>query len=63
MEYFDIAETWDREKIEETQLARLRATVERAALSPFYAHRFREAGSSAESLTCLDDLRRIPFTT
>ncbi len=63
MEYFDIAETWDRSAIEAVQLTRLRSTVEQARRSPFYGRRLAEAGVSAESLQTLDDARCIPFTT
>lgn len=63
MEYFDKAETWDRETIEEAQLSRLRSTIERASRSPFYAQRFAQAGVTADNLRNLDDIRRIPFTT
>lgn len=63
MEFFDIAETWDRKKIEETQLTRLRTTVERCMNAPFYAERLNKAGINASSLKSLDDLKRIPFTT
>lgn len=63
MEYFDQAEIWDRETIESAQLARLRTSVERATLSPFYGRRLAEAGVTADTLRSLDDIRRIPFTT
>ncbi len=63
MEYFDKAETWDRETIEAVQLSRLRSTIERASRSPFYAQRFAQAKITADTLNSLDDIRRIPFTT
>lgn len=63
MDFFDEAETWDRAKIEETQLIRLKFSVQQAMHSPFYAKRLNEAGVSPENLRSLDDLRRIPFTT
>lgn len=63
MEFFDQAETWDRAKIEATQLTRLKTTVAQAMKSPFYATRLSEAGVSAENLKSLDDLNKIPFTT
>ena len=63
MEYFDQAETWDRARIETTQLTRLRATLDIARRAPFYAQRLAEAGITPENLRSLDDVRRIPFTT
>lgn len=63
MEYFDIAETWDRECIEAVQLARLRSTVEQTLKSPFYGNRLKEAGITPQTIRSLADVRRIPFTT
>ncbi|MDD6088567.1 MAG: phenylacetate--CoA ligase [Desulfovibrionaceae bacterium] len=63
MEYFNIAETWDRQTIEANQLIRLRGTLERAALTPFYAKRLRESGISPQNLNSLEDFRKLPFTT
>lgn len=63
MEYFDKAETWDRETIASAQLARLRTSVEQATRSSFYGRRLAEVGVTAENLQNLDDIRRIPFTT
>ena len=45
------------------QLQRLRDTIRRAAHSPFYGERLRQAGVAAENIKSLEDLRRIPFTT
>lgn len=63
MEYFDKAETWDRETIASAQLARLRTSVEQATRSSFYGRRLAEAGVTVGNLRNLDDIRRIPFTT
>ena len=63
MEYFDIAETWDRPVIETMQMARLRNTLERAGRAPFYAARLRDAGLTPESVKTMDDFRRLPMTT
>ena len=63
MDYFDIAETWDRETLENVQLTRLKTTILQAARAPFYARRLAEAGVSADNLRSLDDIRRIPFTS
>ncbi len=63
MEVFDPAELWSRERIEETQLVRLKNTVGQARKCEFYRQRLDEAGIGPDSLRSLDDLRRIPFTT
>ena len=63
MELFDYAEGWSREEIDAARLVRLRATVERAARSPFYGQQLARAGVDADSIKSLDDIRRIPLTT
>jgi len=56
-------EAMDRKEIEQLQLERLEATLNRVQRSvPFYQRRFAEAGLDAEGLRSLDDLRRLPFT-
>ncbi len=62
--YWDTAiETIRPKELSGLQLRRLRETVSRAARSPFYGQRLRQAGMSAEQIASLDDIRRIPFTT
>ena len=56
-------ETMTRAEIEALQLERLQATVRHCMNSPFYKKRFQEAGITPEDIKCLDDIRRIPFTT
>ena len=56
-------ETLNPAAVQELQLSRLRQTVERAAASPFYGRRLKEAGVAAANLRSLEDIRRIPFTT
>ncbi len=63
MEFFDIAETWDRAAIEEAQLVRLRSTLKQTQNSPFYAQRLAQAGLVPEKIQSLDDLRLLPLTT
>jgi len=63
MEFFDQAESLTRPEIEAIQLVRLKATLEKAARSPYYGKRLAEAGISAADIQSLDDVRRIPFTT
>lgn len=56
-------EAMDRNEIEQLQLERLEATLNRVQRSvPFYQRRFAEAGFDPEGLRSLDDLRRLPFT-
>ena len=61
--YYDEAEKLSRLEIERLQLLRLQRTLAQAARSPFYAARFRECGIDPASVTSLDDVRRLPFTT
>ncbi len=56
-------ETISREALRELQLTRLKDTVTQAAKSPFYSKVFAQQGITAESITSLDDLRKLPFTT
>ena len=56
-------ETLTADKIQQLQLERLRLTVARAAQSPFYGERLRQAGVTPDSLQSLADIRKIPFTT
>lgn len=64
-QYWDkTVETLPREDLERLQLEALRATVDRALLTPFYRERLGKAGiSSGADLRSLSDLARIPFTT
>ncbi len=56
-------ETMDRKDMEQLQLERLEATLNRVQRSvPFYQRRFAEAGFDAEGLRSLGDLRRLPLT-
>ncbi len=63
MDVFDTAETWTRHQIKDVQLTRLRAAVAQASKCAFYAERLAQVGVTPESITSLDDIRRIPFTT
>jgi phenylacetate-CoA ligase len=58
------AEALPRADLEQLQVARLRATVERvAATIPFYRDKLAQAGIAAHNIRTLDDLARLPFTT
>ncbi|HEV8572219.1 MAG TPA: AMP-binding protein [Actinomycetota bacterium] len=57
-------ETLPREELEALQLRKLRNLVEWTdGQVPFHSKRLRDAGVTADSITGLDDLRRIPFMT
>jgi phenylacetate-CoA ligase len=57
-------ECMDREELEQLQLERLQATLNRVyAHVPFYRKRFDAMGISPEDVTSLADLSRLPFTT
>ena len=62
--YWDASvETINPADLQDLQLRRLKETISRAALSPFYGQRLAQAGVSAAQINRLDDIRRIPFTT
>ena len=54
MEFFDEAECWSRDQIEQTQLSRLRSTVAQTRKCDFYRQRLDEAGVGADSIRSLD---------
>lgn len=56
-------ETQSREFIEDLQLQRLKAVIERVAQRvPFYREKFQEANFSPEMMNSLEDLEALPFT-
>ena len=59
----DREETLPRTEMEALQLVRLRETVARAMNVPFYKAIFKREGITPDSITSLDDLKRLPFTT
>jgi phenylacetate-CoA ligase len=57
-------ECMDRVGLKNVQDERLRATVERAYFNvPYYRNKMQEAGLGPESISSVDDLHRLPFTT
>lgn len=57
-------ETMARADLEQLQTQRLRQVADRVYRAvPFYQHKFKEAGVAPEQINCLDDLKRLPFTT
>ncbi len=62
--YWDTeAETIDRGGLEKQQVNLLQKTMGLAQQAPYYAELFKKERISPESITSLDDLQRIPFTT
>jgi phenylacetate-CoA ligase len=57
-------ECMDREEMEQLQLERLEATLNRVYMNvPFYRKRFDEVGFDPDEFRSTEDLRRLPFTT
>lgn len=56
-------ETLSRSEIENLQLERLKKIVNHCQGSAFYKKRFESIGMKPSDIKCLDDLRKIPFTT
>ena len=63
MEYYAIAETWNRETIDRTQGVRLRNSVEQALRSPHYKECLGKVGLSPKDIRSCDDVAKLPFTT
>jgi phenylacetate-CoA ligase len=63
MDYFNPVEAWERERLDDLKLQRLRATVDRLYEAvPFYRERLDEAGFEPGDVKSLEDLERLPFT-
>ncbi|MCP9612086.1 phenylacetate--CoA ligase family protein [Coprobacter tertius] len=56
-------ETIERGELEKLQLARLKETIRIASNAPFYAKLFSDNKITHESVGCIDDLKKLPFTT
>lgn len=57
-------ECMNREDLEQLQLERLEATLNRVYLNvPFYHRKFKELDIDPDSIRSLADIRRLPFTT
>lgn len=60
--YWSEVETWDRERIAELQLAKLRTQLAYVgASSGYYARAWRDSGFQPGSLRSLEDLRKLPL--
>ncbi|PKL52353.1 MAG: phenylacetate--CoA ligase [Nitrospira bacterium HGW-Nitrospira-1] len=57
-------ESMDREELQQLQLERVEATLNRVHMNvPFYRRKFDELGIDTDSIRSFDDIRRLPFTT
>ncbi len=63
MEYYSVAETWNRDAIGQAQTVRLKNTLSRALCSPYYKKKLGEAGVSPGGVTSVADIAKVPFTS
>ena len=56
-------ETMPRDELRKLQVKKLRDTINVALKSPMYKKRLGELGITADSINCVEDIRKIPFTT
>ena len=56
-------ETMPREELRKLQVKKLRDIINVALKSPMYKKRLGELGITADSINCVEDIRKIPFTT
>lgn len=55
-------ETMDRERLEEFQFDRLRTSLEKAEMSPYYGNLFKKIDLNPAKVSSLEDIEKIPFT-
>ena len=60
---WDPAELLPRDRLADLQLERLRGSVARAGITPFYDAALSRAGVAPADIRTLDDLQRLPLTT
>ncbi|MDP3431222.1 MAG: phenylacetate--CoA ligase, partial [Desulfomicrobium sp.] len=63
MKAFCPEEFFSRSELDKVQSTRLATTLERAARSEFYSHRFAESGMRLDAITSAADIAKLPFTT
>ncbi len=61
--YQPAIETMSREEIEKLQVKRLKETITQATKSPFYRAEYSKIGVDASTITSINDIRKLPFTT
>ncbi|MBF0514713.1 MAG: phenylacetate--CoA ligase [Desulfovibrionaceae bacterium] len=62
MQYYDRAETLSRQELNALQTVRLKSAMQRAARSPFYAAKFKQAGVTPRDIASPADIARLPLT-
>ena len=62
MEYYAVAETWNRETIHHIQGVRLKNSLEQAMRSPYYQDKLGKAGLRPKDIETHSDIVKIPFT-
>ena len=56
-------ETLPRQELEKLQLERIKSTLAVASNAPYYKDQFQKHNISPDAIRCLDDFRKLPFTT
>ena len=56
-------ETLPRQELEKLQLERIKSTLTVASNTPYYKDQFQKHNISPDAIRCLDDFRKLPFTT
>ena len=56
-------ETLPRQELEKLQLERIKSTLTVASNAPYYKDQFQRHNISPDAIRCLDDFRKLPFTT
>ena len=56
-------ETLPRQELEKLQLKRIKSTLTVASNAPYYKDQFQKHNISPDAIRCLDDFRKLPFTT
>ncbi len=55
-------ETLPRRQLEELQVKKLRDSIARALISPYYGKLYGELGITPDTIQCVEDIRKLPFT-
>ena len=63
MYYQPEIETIKRSELQKLQVERLKRSIDIALHSPFYAKILREKGITSDSISTIEDIRKLPFTT
>lgn len=56
-------ETLPRQELEKLQLERIKSTLTVASNAPYYKDQFQKHNISPDAIRCMDDFRKLPFTT